>query len=198
MNCGCFSSLIPRVLTLTAVGLVVGAAHSWTHPVQLRLAETRPISSTNTPTGSGDPARSTTAPGPANDPAQAQGSGGTSAEAPLGLHISPTQTKKFWDDGVPFIDARLAKDFVKGHIPGAKNINPVNFNDPESIDALKYMDTSKPIVIYCGGGDCHDSENTAILFQQFGFTSFHIFTDGFPAWQAAGYEVELPADGGTK
>lgn len=180
MGCGCIGELIPRVLTLAALGLLVGAAHSWQHPVALRLVE---------PTANG---------GLKGGPAPAPGSESPpksvapKPDALLDLHLTLEQTKGMWDRGVPFIDARLAKDFGPGHIAGAKNINPVNFSDPESVQAMQFMDTAGPVVVYCGGGDCHDSENTVILLQQAGFTALHIFTDGFPAWQAAGFEVEPP------
>mgnify|MGYP000169456128 CR=1 FL=1 len=183
MGCGCASGFVPKVATLAALGLFIGAGHSWMHPIYLRLANPK-ASPANLVSDSASSSSS-------SSPAKPHGSVAPQADAPLGLHVSLAQAKQLWDEGLPFIDARLAKDFALGHIAGAKDINPVNFNEPESLDAMKYMDLSKPVVIYCGGGDCHDSENTAILLQQFGFTSFHIFTDGFPAWKAAGYEVEV-------
>lgn len=174
MNGGCVSDLVPRTLTLAALGLLIGAAHSWQHPVSLRLAGP-PANAGPTVLSTSEPSGESTPPKP---------------DTPTSLHLTLEKTKDLWDQGVPFIDARLAKDFALGHIAGAKNINPVNFSDPESVQALQFMDTTKPVVVYCGGGDCHDSENTVILLQQAGFTTLHVFTDGFPAWLSAGFGIE--------
>ncbi|MCX5689898.1 MAG: rhodanese-like domain-containing protein, partial [Planctomycetota bacterium] len=56
-------------------------------------------------------------------------------------------------------------------------------------DALSILDPGSKIVIYCAGGDCHASHDVAIRLNALGFKSCYVLKEGFPAWQAAGYEV---------
>lgn len=171
-------SITLQVLALGAVGLVAGALHSWRTPVHLRLAP--PVV---TMTAEDPAVAKSGAPAPADsDPAPA-----------LGLHITLAQAKALFDSGATFIDARVERDYLQGTIPGSQFITPAGFSRPETTEKLRFLDTNRPLVVYCGGGDCHDSENLVILLQESGYKQLHIMTDGFPAWKDAGYEVEVPA-----
>lgn len=176
---------IGRAFIVVAVAGLIGVADSARRPIQLSL---NPIEPTRVPTG---------------------GPGGVVAEAPatdiastgdadpdlLGVRISLAQAKALYDSlGADFIDAREAHEFGPGHIPGAYNLTQGQFAGSTTPEVIEIMDPTRPVVIYCGGGNCHASENVAILLQQSGFTSIHIMVDGFPAWVAAGYEVEASAD----
>lgn len=164
-----------QVLALGALGLVAGAAHSWYAPVHLRLQQPV-VNMSGTPSPVTPPPKADTVP-----------------PATLGLHITLAQAKTLFDQGVTFIDARTDREYVLGTIPGSRHITPVSFSRPETSEVLRFLDPNQPLVVFCGGGDCHDSENLVILLQQSGYTALHIMTDGFPAWQAAGYEVQTPA-----
>jgi rhodanese-related sulfurtransferase len=174
--------LFGRALIITAVAGLIAVADSARRPFQLSL-------NPNTLTPAPLPAPT---PAPSTEPAPIQSD---PAAAPLDVRITLAQAKGLYDSlAADFIDAREPHEFAPGHIPGAYNLTQSHFAGSKTPEALEILDPSRPVVIYCGGGDCHASENVAILLQQAGFTSIHIMIDGFPAWVAAGYESEAAAD----
>lgn len=118
----------------------------------------------------------------------------TAAKAPvqetLGRDITIAQAKMLADSGAIFIDARLRDEFVAGHVAGAYLLPADMFRAPTPPAALQFIDRSATLIIYCGGGACDASHNTAFALMQAGYTKLHIMTDGYPAWQAAGHAVE--------
>lgn len=172
--------VIGRAFILVAVAGLIAVADSARRPFQLSL-------NPNTPTPAPTPSPSTD---PAPAPIQPE-----QAAAPLDVRITLAQAKALYDSlAADFIDAREPHEFAPGHIPGAYNLTQAHFAGSKTPEALEILDPSRPVVIYCGGGECHASENVAILLQQAGFTSIHIMIDGFPAWVAAGYESEAAFD----
>lgn len=162
-------SLLTRALAIFGAAVLIGAAHSVRTPVDLRLKPTE----TDSTAANQAPADGT--PAPPRGP---------------GLKISIDEALELFQQGTPFLDARLKAEFDAGRVMGA-------FHNPPSAglkpDVVQFLDPARPIVIYCGGGDCKDSENLAILLQQMGFNRLHIMTDGYPAWRSAGH----PVDGGA-
>lgn len=160
-------SLVTRALAIVGLAGIIGAAHSVHTPVRLRLEGV-------------DAGGSASAPIP---------DGGALSAAPtgLGLNISVAEAWELFQQGTPFIDARLKPDYDESRVMGAFHNPPAGGLRPE---VIRFLDPSRPVVIYCGGGDCKDSENLAILLQQMGFTRLHIMKDGFPAWRSAGHPVE--------
>lgn len=54
------------------------------------------------------------------------------------------------EDDVQLVDVRTPEEYAEGHIAGAKNINVY---DSGFIDtALKSLDKSKPVAVYCRSG----------------------------------------------
>ncbi|MBM4108686.1 MAG: rhodanese-like domain-containing protein [Phycisphaerae bacterium] len=157
------TSLLTRALAVFGVAVLIGAAHSARTPVALRLQPTEAQTPATTPDAPETPPR-----GP-------------------GLMISVGEAFELFQQGTPFLDARPKADFDAGRVMGAFHNPPSTGLKP---DVIQFLDPSRPIVIYCGGGDCKDSENLAILLQQMGFNRLHVMTDGFPAWQSAGHPVE--------
>jgi rhodanese-related sulfurtransferase len=92
-----------------------------------------------------------------------------------------------------FLDARSPEEFAQGHIAGATNL-PFDdvFRDPDL--AGKLADAGRPIVTYCGGGDCDVSRNLAFSIIDAGRRRVIVFTGGLPDWQQAG----LPVATGSK
>lgn len=93
-----------------------------------------------------------------------------------------------------FVDARLAAEYEAGHIEGAMHITPDMLLEgiPAAID---FLSPDRPIVVYCGGGDCHDSHLIAERLQSmFSFNRTHVFTGGFPEWEAAGLPIGTGPD----
>jgi rhodanese-related sulfurtransferase len=101
--------------------------------------------------------------------------------------------KKFFDAGAAvFVDAREAPEYAEGHIAGALS---VPFDDAVKNPALlePFKKTGKPLILYCSGGDCELSKDLARNMLAEGIRKVLVFTDGLPAWKAAGYPVEAGA-----
>jgi rhodanese-related sulfurtransferase len=183
------SVLLGRVGLIVALAGLIGVIHSTRVPVQLELAASAPPAMATSDVNPADPT-STTAPTLSETTAAPSESVATS-ESALGVRISLEQAHALYDAGTAdFIDAREPFEFDPGHIPGAYNLTQADFMGGKTPEALEFLDPARRVVIYCGGGECHASENVAILLQQAGFTSIHIMEDGFPKWVEAGHEVE--------
>ena len=77
-------------------------------------------------------------------------------------------------------DLSPAGDFEKGHIAGARNIAPSQF-DPESRQLVKARDL--PVVVTCRTGQA--SLAAAARLRKAGFTRVHWLDGGVSAWQQA-------------
>ncbi|MBV8137633.1 MAG: hypothetical protein JO121_18695 [Deltaproteobacteria bacterium] len=89
------------------------------------------------------------------------------------------------------LDARAAPFYQQGHIPDALNLSRDDFAADyrrlrPTLDASK----DKSIVVYCSGGDCHDSRMVASALLSLGFSQVRIFTAGWSGWTEAGLPVE--------
>ncbi len=133
------------------------------------------------------------APAPAGTPATATADLPVVPDLQQPISVKLPFVKKFFDAGAAvFVDARDASEYVEGHIPGAQSV-PVNdaVTKPALLDPFKTA--GKPIIAYCSGGDCEESEDLAKDMIAAGIHKVLVFTDGFPAWKAAGYPVETGA-----
>lgn len=89
------------------------------------------------------------------------------------------------------IDARPALFFRAGHLPGAGNLPREGFQAAFGrIRAALERDRDQPVVVYCGGGSCEDSDLIAGALHALGFTRVSVFAGGWKEWQAAGLPVE--------
>jgi rhodanese-related sulfurtransferase len=98
--------------------------------------------------------------------------------------------KRFHDaGGAVFVDAREASEYEEGHIAGALS---VPFDDAVRKPTLlePFKKAGKPLILYCSGGDCELSKDLARNMLAEGIRKVLVFTDGYPAWKAAGYRVE--------
>jgi hydroxyacylglutathione hydrolase len=84
---------------------------------------------------------------------------------------------------VTVVDVRSAAEWETGHIPGAQNI-PLGYLP----DRLTSLPTDRPIVVHCQEGP--RSAIAASLLSARSPLRVINFSDGFHAWQAAGYPVE--------
>ena len=92
------------------------------------------------------------------------------------------------------LDARPAVFFERGHVPGALSLARDDFaHDYRHLAGLLQTAHDKPIIVYCSGGDCHDSRLVANALLSLGFSNVSVFTGGWEAWAAAG----LPASTGS-
>ncbi len=102
------------------------------------------------------------------------------------LEIQYPTAKKFHDAGAAvFVDARSRAEYEEGHIPGAFHLD---FDDVfETPDlAAKFDSRGKPIITYCGGGECELSRNLAFALIEGGHHRVLVFTGGTAVWTAEG------------
>lgn len=92
------------------------------------------------------------------------------------------------------LDARPSAFFQRGHVPGALNLARDEFaHDYRDLSPRLKAFADKQIIVYCSGGECHDSRLVANALLSLGFGNVRIFTGGWDAWSAAG----LPAAAGS-
>jgi len=93
---------------------------------------------------------------------------------------------------VLFVDARDDQHYAAGHIPGAwqfHHYRPENYL-PEVLPACL---PAQQIVVYCGGGDCEDSEFAAIALREASVPGdkLLVYAGGFTEWTNHGHSVEI-------
>jgi rhodanese-related sulfurtransferase len=92
------------------------------------------------------------------------------------------------------LDARPSPFFVRGHVPGAFNLERDDFaHDYRRLSGVLKNAGDKPIMVYCSGGACHDSRLVANALVTLGFSNVRVFTGGWEEWSATG----LPVSKGT-
>jgi rhodanese-related sulfurtransferase len=116
------------------------------------------------------------------------------------IEVKLANVKRFFDAGpaaAVIVDARDVAEYVAGHIPGALSVPRDDaVARPALLDPLKQL--GRPIITYCSGGDCEESKDLAKDMIAAGIRKVLVFTDGYPAWQAAGYPVEKGAAGAKR
>ena len=92
--------------------------------------------------------------------------------------------------GALWLDAREAGAYAAGHVPGALSLNEAGW-DAGFAALMEAWDGTRPLVVYCGGESCHASDQVAArLMRELGFSRLAVLRGGWPAWLAAGGEVE--------
>ena len=109
-------------------------------------------------------------------PAQATATEASEAHADLDWK----SVKAAQDAGAILVDARSAKSYAKGHIPGAISV-PVR--DDAAMSRLP-EDKNATLIFYCGGPKCPASSMGAEKATKAGYTDVSDFSGGFPAWKA--------------
>ncbi|MBO6513972.1 MAG: rhodanese-like domain-containing protein [Phycisphaerales bacterium] len=107
------------------------------------------------------------------------------------------ESRELWEMGAYFIDARYEHEYEEGHIQYAALL-PAQMFDTDVDHANSVMDSiplDATIVLYCVGGDCDASKNTAALLEQYGYSDLRIMGAGYEHWVAAGFETASGADG---
>jgi rhodanese-related sulfurtransferase len=77
------------------------------------------------------------------------------------------------------VDARPARVFAQGAIPGAINVPDTQFD--KNIDKLP-ADKATPLVFYCGGLKCVLSGNAAEKARKLGYSNVATYPEGYPEW----------------
>jgi rhodanese-related sulfurtransferase len=92
---------------------------------------------------------------------------------------------------VIFVDARDDEHYGAGHIPGAYQLD--HYRPENYLEAvLPACQAAQTIVVYCKGGSCEDSEQTALFLRDAGVPTGRLFVyaGGFDEWLADGRSVE--------
>jgi rhodanese-related sulfurtransferase len=100
----------------------------------------------------------------------------------MNVAVSASHVKKQIDEktNAVIIDARPARVFAKGAIPGAINIPQAQFDK----EANKLpADKATPLILYCGGLQCVLSEKAATQAKALGYTQVMTYPEGYPEWE---------------
>jgi TolB-like protein/class 3 adenylate cyclase/rhodanese-related sulfurtransferase len=103
--------------------------------------------------------------------------------------IGVPTAKALHDRGVAFVDVRAAIDFAGGHVPGAINLDL--WIDLANDSLSKVVGKDDEVMFGCHGKYCPYSAYASAKALMWGFTRVYYFAGGFPAWQDAGYKVEV-------
>ena len=88
------------------------------------------------------------------------------------------------------LDARAASFYAAGHVPGALNLSRQDFaRDYKRLRPTLDKSKDRPVVVYCSGGECHDSRLVASALISLGYTHVRIFTGGWTAWTESGATI---------
>lgn len=87
------------------------------------------------------------------------------------------------------LDARPAKDYAGGHLPGAISL-PLDDYDNVFPHVVILLMTGQPVMTYCSGLVCDESFLLTRRLLEQGFTNVVLYGGGFEEWTAAGFEVE--------
>lgn len=105
------------------------------------------------------------------------------------VQIELDAVRMFVEAGGAFlIDARDPYEYEEGHLPGSINLSyETAISDPALLESL---DTGgRPIIAYCGGGDCEVSYSLALELVAIGHERVAVYVGGFPEWQENGLTV---------
>lgn len=88
------------------------------------------------------------------------------------------------------LDARAESFYRSGHIPGALNLSRQDFaHDYNRLRPSLEKSKDRLVVVYCSGGECHDSRLVASALLSLGYAQVKIFTGGWAAWSASGAPI---------
>jgi rhodanese-related sulfurtransferase len=104
-------------------------------------------------------------------------------------YISLEEFREILDAGDPVLDARTAREYEEGHIPGAILCDYYEMGTyfPK---VLPLLAPKMRIGIYCTGPLCDDSEMLARELFTIGYTNLCVFSGGIEEWTDAGLSLE--------
>jgi 3-mercaptopyruvate sulfurtransferase SseA len=104
------------------------------------------------------------------------------------------QDPRYQQGLVVFLDARDDRHYQQGHIPGAWQLDYYRYSDYLAA-VLPVCMMAQEIIVYCNGGDCEDSEFTALLLRdaQIPLDKIRIYAGGISDWRSKGWPIETGA-----
>jgi rhodanese-related sulfurtransferase len=101
--------------------------------------------------------------------------------------ISTAEMQQVLKDGSAIvIDTRTIAEFDAGHIPGARLVERISKNGPETVRKITGGDKAAKLVLYCNGPYCQASRNLARELVAAGYTNVQRYQLGLPVWRALG------------
>ena len=79
----------------------------------------------------------------------------------------------------------MTSQYEEGHVAGAIAIPVWEAGVDGKVSQAAFEvegDMSRPIVIYCNGGDCEDSHMVGDKLAQAGHVAVYVYKDGWPDW----------------
>jgi len=96
--------------------------------------------------------------------------------------VSTEEMQAVSSDGNALVfDARYARDYSTGHIPGAVSM-PVNAGLSYRRSLLKGVPLSHPIIIYCQSAGCDFDDQVASLLAADGYRNVKLYHGGWQRW----------------
>ncbi len=201
-----------QLLAIAGLGFVLATGHTLFRSIvldkgpvvvvrQARTPETPPVGREDAPADQPQPQEGETPPDrdpPASDTTDAAPDPTQASSSPLDEPVkegSITLREAFslFEDGAFFLDARYQSEFEQGHIEGAIWMPASRVVTSEGQDELNFIPPGGIVVIYCTGGDCDASENTAIRIEQLQYDfDIRILGKGYEDWVNAGLPAERP------
>lgn len=124
-----------------------------------------------------------------NDPAQAK----EFFEKKCAFTTGPVEVSHNLEENknIVVVDVREAKDYQKGHVPGAINLPYDKWSTLEGLrkDALN--------VLYCYSQQCHLAATAAVQFASKGYSVMEM-DGGFETWKEHDFEIESEASESAK
>lgn len=196
-------STLSRFLSIVGLAFLLASAHAYVRVAwmdQRPIALTRQAAATPTmpvPTPAdpvqadpvlADPVQADPVP---NDPTR-DADPAPASDDPLDAPVKPgsitlREAYDLFEQGAFFLDARYEREFLAGHIEGAFWMPASRVTTPDGMADLQIIEPGGTVIIYCTGGDCDASENTAIRIENAGFNfDIRILGMGYADWARAG------------
>lgn len=105
----------------------------------------------------------------------------------MGLEtISPGKlTEIISNDRVTVLDVNTRQSWVRAHVPGAFNLDPVGFMASDLP-----VDKESNLVFYCSNPMCRKAPTAALRAGKMGYTSVKVMPAGIRGWISAGLPTE--------
>ena len=105
-------------------------------------------------------------------------------ENKLAFTTGPMELERELHSGeINVVDVRAAEDYVKGHVPGARNL------PQERWSTLEGLEKGKLNVLYCYSQVCHLAVKAAVEFTNRGYSVMEL-EGGFAGWKDYEFPVE--------
>lgn len=89
------------------------------------------------------------------------------------------------DDGFFVMDCNPSRRWARGHVPGARNLDPADYTVADLPP-----DKNATLVFYCSDPSCGASRFAALRAQEMGYTNTYVMPEGISGWLQAGLPVE--------